>query len=122
MFCILKVIHYYWLIFANLREKCFKIYCLESAKFLSAPGFVWQASLRKAEVKLELLTDTDMLLMVEKDIRGEICHAIHRYEKANNKHRKDSDKNKELSCLKYWGLNNLCGWAMPNKFPVDNFE
>ena len=47
--------------------------------------------------------------MVEKDIRGEICHAIHRYEKANNKHRKDSDKNKELSCLKYWGLNNLCG-------------
>ena len=71
MFCILKVIHYYWLIFANLREKCFKIYYLESAKFLSAPGFVWQASLRKAEVKLELLTDTDMLLMVEKDIRGE---------------------------------------------------
>ena len=63
MFCILKVIHYYWLIFANLREKCFKIYCLESAKFLSAPGFVWQASLRKADVKLELLTDTDMLLM-----------------------------------------------------------
>ena len=112
MFFILKVIHYYWLIFTNLREYCFKIYCLESAKFLSAPGFVWQASLTKTEVKLELLTDTDMLLMVEKDIRGEICHAIHRYAKANNKYMKDSDKYKELSCLKYWGLNNLCGWAI----------
>ena len=42
-----------------------------------------------------------MLLMVEKGIRGGICHAIHRYAKANNKYMKDYDKNKELSCLKY---------------------
>ena len=52
------------------------------------------------EVKLELLSDIDdMLLMVEKGIRGGICHAIHRYAKANNTYIKDYDKNKELSYL-----------------------
>ena len=50
-----------------------------------------------------------MLLMVEIGIRRGICHAIQRYAKANNKHMKDYDKNKESSYLKYWEVNNLCG-------------
>ena len=53
-----------------------------------------------------------MLLMVEKRIRGRICHAIHQYAKANNKYTKDYDKNKESPCLKYSDVNNLYGWAM----------
>ena len=61
------------------------------------------------EKKLELLTDTDMLLTVEKRIRGEMCHAIHQYAKANNKYMKEYDKNKDLSYLKYWDVNNLHG-------------
>ena len=56
---------------------CLKIYNLDHVKFLSAPGLAWQEALKKTEVKLELLTDNDMLLMVEKGIRGGICHAIH---------------------------------------------
>ena len=55
----------------------------------------------KLDVKLELLTNVDMLLMVEKGIRGGICHAIHRYAKANNKYMKNYDKNKELSYIQY---------------------
>ena len=47
---------------------------------------------KKTEVKLELLTDVDMLLMVEERIRGGICHAIHRYAIANNKYMKDYNK------------------------------
>ena len=50
-----------------------------------------------------------MLLMVEKDITGGICHSIYRYAKANNKYMKDYDKNKESS---YWDVNNLYGWAI----------
>ena len=63
-----------------------------------------------------------MLLIVEKGIRGEICHAIHRYAKANNKYIKDYDKNKESSCLKYWNVNDLHGWAISQKLPVNNFK
>ena len=56
---------------------------------------------------LELLTDIDILLMVEKGFRGEICHATHQYVKANNKYIKDYDKNKESSYLKDCDVNNL---------------
>ena len=76
-----------------------KIFQLDPAKFLSAPGLAWQAALKKTEVKLKLLTDIDMLLMIEKGIKGGICKAIHQYAKANNKYMKDYDKNKESSYL-----------------------
>ena len=61
-----------------------KMYGLDRAKFLSAPVFAWQANLNKTKVKLDLLTDVDMLLMVEKGITGGICHSIHPYAKAKN--------------------------------------
>ena len=54
----------------------------------------WHVALKKTKVKLDLLTDIDMLLIVEKGIRGGMCHSIHR-NKANNKYMKDYDKNKE---------------------------
>ena len=47
-----------------------------------------------------------MLLIVEKDIKGGICHAIHPHAKASNKYMKDYDKNEELSYLKYWDVTN----------------
>ena len=62
-----------------------------------------------------------MLLMVEKDIRGEICNSIYRYAKTNNKYMKDYDKNKESSYLQNWDVNNLYGWGMSQKLPVNNF-
>ena len=64
-------------IFENFRKMYLIIYELDLVKFLSVPGLAWQAALKKTEVKLELLTDIDMLLMVEKGIRGGICHATH---------------------------------------------
>ena len=80
------------------------------------------SSFKKELKKLDLLTDFGMLLMIQKGIRGGICHAIHRYAKASNKYMKDYDKNKESSYVKYWGANNLCGWAMLQKLPVNTFE
>ena len=93
-----------------------------SAHFLSPPGLAWQACLKKAGVKLELLTDIDMLLMVEKWIRGGICHAIHKYAKANNKYMKNYDKNSISSYLMYLDANNLYGRGMPQKLPVSCFK
>ena len=56
---------------------CLEIYELDPARFLTAPGLVWQAALKNTKVKLDLLSDIDMLLMVVKGIKGAICHAIH---------------------------------------------
>ena len=53
-----------------------------------------------------------MLLVVEEVISGGICHAIHRYVKANNKYMKDYGKNNESSYFKYWDVNKLYGWAI----------
>ena len=82
-------------VFENFRNECIEIYELDPAHFMSAPGLAWQACLKKTEVELESLIDIDMLLMIEKGIRGGICHAIHRYAKANNKYIKNYDKNIE---------------------------
>ena len=90
MICILKAIHYCGLMFLktleNFVQNC--INQIQPARFLSAPGLAWQAAFKKAEIELGPLTDFGMLLMVEKGIRGRICHCISRYAKSN-KYMKD---------------------------------
>ena len=87
-------------VFEKFGNKCVNIYELDPTKFLSAPGLAWQAALKKSKVKLDLLTDVDTLLMVEKGIQRVIFHSISRYAKANNKCIKSYDKNKESSILR----------------------
>ena len=94
-------------IFENFRNMCLNIYELDPVYFVSAPGLAWQACLKKTGVKLELLTDYDMILMIEKGIRGGICQAIHRYAKANNKYMKNYNNNIESSYIEYLDANNL---------------
>ena len=60
--------------------------------------------------------------MVEKGIRGGICQAVYKYAKANNKYMKNYDEDIESSCLEYLDANNLYGWAISQKLPVDGFE
>ena len=109
-------------VFGNFRNVCIKVYDLDPDHFLSAPGLAWQARLKKTEVRLELLTDVDMLLMVEKGIRGGIYHAIYKYAKASNKYMKNYNKDKEESFLQYLDGNKLYGWAMSQKLPVSGFK
>ena len=109
-------------VFENFRFMCTKVYELDPAHFLSASGLAWEACLKKEKVKLELLTDVDMLLMVEKGIRGGICHAIYRYAKANNKYIKNYNNDKEQEFLQYLDDNNLYVWAMSQKLPVNGFK
>ena len=71
----------------KFRDTCIEIYELDPSHFLSAPGLAWQACLKITNVSLELLTDIDMLLMIEARIRGGMCQSIHRYAKTNNNRR-----------------------------------
>ena len=109
-------------VFENFRNKYIEINELDPAHFLSALGLAWKTCLKKTVIRLELLTNVDMLLMVEKGIRGGMCHAILRYERANNKYMENYDKSKESLYIQYLDANNLYGWAMSQKFPVDGFK
>ena len=60
--------------------------------------------------------------MIEEGIRGGICHAVHRYAKANNKYMKNYDKSKESSYIQYLDANNLYGAAMSEKLPINKFK
>ena len=110
-------------VFENFRDMCLIEYELDPAHFLSLPGLAWQACLKKNNIELQLLTDYDMLLMVEEGIRGGIhSHSIHRYAKANNKYMKNYNNNEESSYIQYLDANNLYGWAMSKKLPVNGFR
>ena len=109
-------------VFEIFRKMCLEIHLLDPAKFLSAPGLAWQADFKKTELKLELSSDIDMLLTVEKVIIVGICHSINRYATPNNKYMKDYNKNKESSYLSKSDENNLYGWVMSQKLTVNGFE
>ncbi|KAK3731185.1 hypothetical protein QZH41_019242, partial [Actinostola sp. cb2023] len=78
--------------------------------------------LKMTEVKLELLSDADMLLMIESGVRGGISMISKRYAKANNKYIKDYDGEKKSTFIKYLDANNLYGWAMSEPLPTDGFK
>ena len=94
-------------VFENFRNKRIELYELDSAHFLFVPGLAWQAFFKKTKVELQLLNNTDTLLIAENDIRCGICHVIHIYGKTNNKYMKNYDKNIKSSYLTYLDANSL---------------
>ena len=103
-------------VFENFRDKCIEIYELDPAYFLSTPGLAWQACLKKTGVRLELLTDKEMLLMYEEGTRGGMCHATYTYTKANNKYMNKYNENILSSYLIHLDANNFYGWTMCKKY------
>ena len=99
-------------VFENFRNKCIEIYDPDPAHFVSAPGLAWQACLKKTGVELELFRDYNKLLMVEEGVRRAMCQAIHM--------QKQKVIIKTLSYLLH--ANNLYGWAMSQKLPINDFK
>ena len=109
-------------VFENFRDICLKNYGLDPVHYYTAPGLAWDAMLKMTKINLELLSDVDMLLMVEKGIRGGISIISNRYGKANNKYMKDFNNSEPSKYLIYLDANNLYGWAMLQKLPTHNFK
>ena len=109
-------------VFESFRNLCLNTYGLDPAYFLALPGLAWQACLKHSGVKLELISDIDMLLMIEKGIRGGIYQSNFRNAKANNKYMIDYDEKEASSFLIYTDYNNLYGKSVSVKLPVDGFE
>ena len=110
-------------VFEEFRNICMENYSLDPAWYYTSPGLSWDALLKHSKVKLELLTDPDMLLMFEKGIRGGISMISNRHGRANNKFMKEKfDSSQPSKFVPYLDANNLYGWAMMKPLPVGDFH
>ena len=76
-------------VFENFRKTCLEYYKLDPCHYFTSPGLSWDAMLKMTNIKLELMTNVDMYLFIEKGLRGGISYIANRYGKANNKYMKD---------------------------------
>ena len=110
-------------VFENFRELCKKIYKLDPCWYYTALGLAWDACLKLTEIKLELLSDLEMLLMFEKGVRGGVSMISTRHGQANNKYMGEKfDETKPSKYITYLDANNLYGYAMSKKLPTGGFK
>ena len=110
-------------VFEEFRNVCMVNYSLDPAWYYTSPGLSWDALLKHSGVRLELLTDVDVLLLFEKGIRGGVSMIPNRYGKANNKFMGEKfDPRNPSKYLAYLDANNLYGWAMMKALPVGDFK
>ena len=110
-------------VFENFRNVCLTNYKLDPAWYFTSPGIAWDAALKMTGVELELLTDPDMLLMIEKGVRGGVSMISKRHGKANNKYMgEEYDPSQPSKYITYLDANNLYGWAMSKPLPISNFK
>lgn len=108
--------------FEYFRELCLQHFQLDPAHYFTNPGMFWDAALMKSKVKLELLTEIDMVLMFEKQARGGISMISQRHAAANNPLLESYDPSKPESYIMYVDANNLYGWAMSKHLPTGGFK
>lgn len=109
-------------IFENFQNISLECYDLDPCHFYTSPGLSWQAMLKKTGVTLELLTDIDQILFIERGIRGGISQISNRYAIANNLYLDEYDPSKETSYLAYYDVKNLYGYSMSQKLPTGFFR
>ena len=110
-------------VFKTFKDLCLENYGLDPAWYYTASDLAWDATLKKTKVELELLTDIDMLLMVEKGIRGGVSSIMTCHGEANNKYMgEDFNPKKPSKYLLYLDANNLYGWAMSKPLPTKGFK
>ena len=109
-------------VFENFRKTCLTYYKLDPLHYITSPGLAWDAMLKMTGINLELITDIDMQLFIEKGLRGGISYIAHRHAEANNKYMKNFDPDKLISYIMYLDANNLYGWAMSQPLPYGNFR
>ena len=109
-------------VFETFRKTCLGQYGLDPANYYSSPGLSWDALLKTTGVELELLTDYDQHLFIEKGLRGGISMVSKRYARANNRRIEGYNPEKPDSHIMYLDANNLYGWAMSQNLPTGGFQ
>ena len=105
-------------VFENFRDVCQTNYGLDPAWYYTAPGLAWDAMLKLTKIELEMIIDIDMLIMIDKGVRGGISQISNRYAKANNPYMKEYDPKMVTNYIQYLDANNLYGGAMSKPLPT----
>ncbi|GFY42395.1 uncharacterized protein TNIN_238631 [Trichonephila inaurata madagascariensis] len=108
-------------LFENFRKICMQTYKLDPCWYFTTPALSWDAILLHTKVANELFTDYDMLLFIEKCVRGGISQCYNRYATANNKYMSNFNPDDEIKYLMYLDANNLYGYAMSKYLPLKDF-
>ena len=106
-------------VFEKFVNTCLNYYGLDSCHYFSSPGLSLDAMLKMTGIELELISDIDMHLFIEKGMKGGISYIAKRHSKANNT---NYDNTKENTFIMYFDANNLYGWAMTQYLPYGNFK
>ena len=109
-------------VFEKFINTCLEYCGLDPCHYFSSPGLSWDAMLKMTGIELELTSDIDMHLLIEKGMRGGISYVAKRHNKANNKYTKCCDSSKESKFIMYLDANNLYGWAMSQYLPYSGFK
>ena len=109
-------------VFENFRRTALSTYKLDPAHYYTLPGYSWDALLKLTNVSLELLTEPDIYLFVEKGLRGGISMVSHRHAQANNPQMQNYNPDQPTSFLQYLDANSLYAWAMSEPMPMGGFQ
>ena len=109
-------------VFQTFRKTCIGSYKPDPLHYYTAPGLSWDSPLKYTNINVELLTDIDMHMFIEKGMRGGISMVSKRHAKANNPHTAGYDPEKDNNYIMYYDANNLYGWAMSQPLPYSGFK
>ena len=105
-------------VFKNFRKTCMQYYKLDPCHYFTSPGLSWDAILKMTNIKLELMTDSDMFQFIEKGMRGGASYIANRYGNANNKYMKEYNEKAPSKYIMYLDANNFYGWAISHYLPI----
>ena len=109
-------------IYENFINTCLNYYKKYPFHYFSSPSLAWDAILKMTEIELDLISDIDVNLFIEKRIRRGISHISKTFSKANNKYMKCYDGGKKIRYIMYLDANNLYGYAVSQYLPYDEFK
>ena len=110
-------------VFQHFRQSVFDKHRLDCLHFYTLPSLAWNMALKHTEAELDLITDPDMYLMVENNMRGGIAVISKRHAQANNPYVEEGyDESQPTSYLTYLDSNNLYGYAQSQPLPLGDFR
>ena len=109
-------------VFEKFIKTCLDYYGLDPCHYFSSPGLSWDAMLKMTGIKLDLISDIDMHLFIEKGMRHGISYICKRYSKPNNKYTKCYDISEKSKFIMFLDANSLYGWAMSQYLPYSEFQ